>query len=106
MCAHKFNYNRTALLAGLGESARKVVSTFDRSAEAKHLSEQITSSLLQTVAMQLGAVTIVCILSYYWIFVEVRIFFVSHIKKISREISSFFESNLKSCLVDRNLNEI
>lgn len=70
----QFNYNRQALLAGLGESARKIVSTFDRNEEAKKMTEQVTSSLLQTVAMQLGAVTIVCILGYYHIFVlEVRI---------------------------------
>jgi hypothetical protein len=69
----QFIYNRQALLAGLGESARRVVSTFDRSAEAKKMSEQISSSLLQTVAMQLGAVTIVCTLGYYHIYVlEVR----------------------------------
>ncbi len=51
-----FDYNRSALLASVGQTARQVVSTYDREAEAEELSRSVQGAMTQTAIVEIGAV--------------------------------------------------
>lgn len=51
-----FEYNRAALLASVGEAARRVVNTYDREAEAEELARGVQSAMAATAAVGVGAV--------------------------------------------------
>jgi small GTP-binding protein len=51
-----FDYNRTALLASVGQTARQVVSTYDREAEAQELAQSVQSAMTATAVVEVGAV--------------------------------------------------
>ncbi|MBV9791322.1 MAG: dynamin family protein [Chloroflexi bacterium] len=51
-----FDYNRAALLASVGQTARQVVSTYDREAEADELARSVQSAMTTTAIVEVGAV--------------------------------------------------
>ncbi len=51
-----FDYNRAALLASVGQTARQVVSTYDREAEADELARSVQSAMTATAVVEVGAV--------------------------------------------------
>lgn len=51
-----FDYNRAALLASVGQTARQVVSTYDREAEADELARGVQSAMTTTAIVEIGAV--------------------------------------------------
>lgn len=51
-----FDYNRAALLASVGHTARQVVSTYDREAEADELARGVQSAMTTTAIVEIGAV--------------------------------------------------
>ncbi|HEX6291621.1 MAG TPA: hypothetical protein VFZ66_20725, partial [Herpetosiphonaceae bacterium] len=51
-----FDYNRAALLASVGQTARQVVSTYDREAEANELAQSVQSAMTATAVVEVGAV--------------------------------------------------
>jgi small GTP-binding protein len=51
-----FDYNRAALLASVGQTARQVVSTYDREAEAEELARSVQSAMTTTAVVEIGAV--------------------------------------------------
>lgn len=51
-----FDYNRAALLATVGQTARQVVSTYDREAEADELARSVQSAMTTTAIVEIGAV--------------------------------------------------
>jgi small GTP-binding protein len=52
----KFEYNRQALLESVGRSAREVVGSYDKEAEARELAESVQMALAQTAIVEVGAV--------------------------------------------------
>ncbi len=51
-----FDYNRSALLASVGQTARQVVNTYDREAEAEELSRGVQGAMTATAVVEVGAV--------------------------------------------------
>lgn len=51
-----FDYNRAALLTSVGQTARQVVSTYDREAEAEELARSVQSAITATAIVEVGAV--------------------------------------------------
>jgi small GTP-binding protein len=51
-----FEYNRAALLASVGQTARQVVSTYDREAEAEELARSVQGAMTTTAVVEVGAV--------------------------------------------------
>jgi small GTP-binding protein len=51
-----FDYNRTALLASVGQTAKQVVSTYDREAEADELARGVQNAMTYTAIVEVGAV--------------------------------------------------
>jgi hypothetical protein len=51
----EFEFNRQKLLASVGRSAREVVDSYDRGAEALKLSREVQRAILQTAAVEVGA---------------------------------------------------
>lgn len=52
----KFEYNRQALLESVGRSAREVVKSYDKEAEARELANSVQMALAQTALVEAGAV--------------------------------------------------
>lgn len=51
----EFDFNRQKLLASVGRSAREVVDSYDRSAEALKLGREVQRAIIQTAAVEVGA---------------------------------------------------
>ena len=51
----EFEFNRQKLLASVGRSAREVVDSYDRSAEALKLGREVQRAIIQTAAVEVGA---------------------------------------------------
>jgi small GTP-binding protein len=51
-----FDYNRAALLTSVGQTARQVVSSYDREAEAEELARGVQSAITATAVVEVGAV--------------------------------------------------
>lgn len=51
-----FEYNRSALLGSVGQTAQKIVRSYDREAEARQLVDEVRNSLVATGLVELGAV--------------------------------------------------
>lgn len=51
----EFEFNRQNLLNSVGRSAREVVDTYDREAEASKLAREVQRAIVQTVAVEAGA---------------------------------------------------
>ncbi len=51
----EFEFNRQKLLASVGRSAREVVDGYDRSAEALKLGREVQRAIIQTAAVEVGA---------------------------------------------------
>jgi hypothetical protein len=51
-----FEFNRQNLLASIGRSARDVVDSYDREAEAQKLAQEVQRALVQTAAVEAGAI--------------------------------------------------
>ena len=51
-----FDYNRAALLGSVGQTARQVVNTYDREAEADELAQSVQSAMTATAVVEVGAV--------------------------------------------------
>lgn len=58
----EFEFNRKNLLASVGREAQQVVSTYDREAESLKLAQQVQRSILQTAAVEAGAIGLGAIL--------------------------------------------
>lgn len=52
----RFEYNRQALLESVGRSAREVVGSYDKEAEARELANSVQMALAQTAIVEAGAV--------------------------------------------------
>jgi small GTP-binding protein len=52
----RFDYNRQALLESVGRSAREVVGSYDKEAEARELANSVQMALAQTAIVEAGAV--------------------------------------------------
>jgi hypothetical protein len=52
----EFEFNRQNLLKSVGRSAREVVDSYDRDAEALKLAQDVQRAIIQTAAVQVGAV--------------------------------------------------
>jgi len=50
-----FEFNRQNLLANVGRSAREVISSYDREAEALKLAQEVQRAIIQTAAVEVGA---------------------------------------------------
>lgn len=59
---HSFDYNRKALLDSVGQSARTVISTYNREAEAAQLADELRDMLATTALAEVGAVGLGAIL--------------------------------------------
>lgn len=53
-----FEYNRAALLTSVGQSAQKVVESYDQQYEAEELARSVQSAMVQTIAVEIGAATL------------------------------------------------
>ncbi len=51
----EFEFNRQKLLASVGRSAREVVDSYDRGAEALKLGREVQRAIIQTAAVEVGA---------------------------------------------------
>ncbi len=51
-----FEYNRRALLASVGQAAQEVVTSYDKTAEAKELAESVRIAVAEAALLQVGAV--------------------------------------------------
>ncbi len=51
-----FDYNRSELLSSVGETARKVVSTYDRDYESEELARSVQNAMAATALVEVGAV--------------------------------------------------
>jgi hypothetical protein len=51
----EFEFNRQKLLSSVGRSAREVVDGYDRSAEALKLGREVQRAIIQTAAVEVGA---------------------------------------------------
>jgi len=51
-----FDYNRAELLGSVGETARRVVNTYDRDYEAEELARSVQNAMAITAAVEIGAV--------------------------------------------------
>jgi small GTP-binding protein len=51
-----FDYNRSALLASVGQTARQVVNSYDKEAEADELARDVQSAMTISALVQVGAV--------------------------------------------------
>jgi hypothetical protein len=51
-----FDYNRQALLASVGQTARQVVSSYDRESEAEELARSVQGAMTATAVVEVGAV--------------------------------------------------
>lgn len=51
----EFEFNRQNLLASVGRSAREVVDSYDREAEALKLAQEVQRAIVQTAAVEVGA---------------------------------------------------
>ena len=58
----QFEFNRQNLLASVGREAHKVISTYDREAESLKLAQDVQRSILQTAAVEVGALGLGAIL--------------------------------------------
>lgn len=57
-----FEFNRQNLIASVGRSAREVVDSYDREAEAHKLGQDVQRAILQTAAVEVGALGLGAIL--------------------------------------------
>lgn len=53
-----FEYNRAALLTSVGQSAQKVVESYDQQYEAEELARSVQGAMVQTIAVEIGAATL------------------------------------------------
>lgn len=51
-----FDYNRAALLASVGQTARQVVNSYDREAEAEEMARGVQGAITATAVVEVGAV--------------------------------------------------
>jgi hypothetical protein len=58
-----FEYNRKALLASVGRAAQEVVSSYDKTTEAKELADSVRIAVAETALLQVGAVGLGTILT-------------------------------------------
>jgi hypothetical protein len=58
----EFEFSRQTLLKSVGRSAREVVDSYDRDAEAVKLAQEVQRAIVQTAAVQVGALGLGAIL--------------------------------------------
>lgn len=58
-----FHSNRKAILSRINSEVHSILSSFNKEKEAQSLTEEVRSSLLQTVVLQVGAVSVGTLLS-------------------------------------------
>lgn len=58
----EFEFNRQTLLKSVGRSAREVVDSYDREAEASKLAQEVQRAIVQTAAVEAGAIGLGAIL--------------------------------------------
>lgn len=51
----EFEFNRQAMLAGVGREAQRVVDGYDREAESLKLAQEVQRAIIQTAAVEVGA---------------------------------------------------
>lgn len=56
----QYTYNRSVMISGLGEGAKKVINEFDKRKEADVIAATVKAAIYQTAAIEIGVVGIVC----------------------------------------------